>query len=153
MKTKYSAKIEELLDNTITKELFQVWFMEQPLIDQPDILREVQDTIKERLTEEEFATLHTESFSETIDEFEEAILEIKLNQELDKVNEIEKEEKLEEIVEAYETLRAAIIASVLEGNGDPERNKTLIRQMIAHEKKFNQYDPENWSDVLGMIED
>jgi aromatic ring hydroxylase len=151
MKTKYSAKIEELLTNNIDEELFKAWLLEQPLIDQPDILREIQDTIKERLTEEEFATLPTESLAKNIDSFEDAILEIKLNQELDKVKKREIKEKIEEIADAYETLRAAIIASVLEGNGDPEGNKTLIREMIVIEKKFNQYDPENWRDVLRML--
>ncbi|WP_432670733.1 hypothetical protein [Flavobacterium sp. SM2513] len=151
MKTKYSAKIRQLLEGKLDEEDFKTWLQEQPLLDQAEIFREIKATVEAEVPSELLEESEISTLDESIDAFEEQILEVKLNQELDALKDKEIEKKKEELADAYETLRASIIASINEGNGDAEGNKTLIRQMIANEKKFNIYYPEKWKDVLGML--
>ena len=45
METKYSAKIRELLEGKLDDETFKTWLMEQPMLDQAEIFREIKNTI------------------------------------------------------------------------------------------------------------
>ena len=70
METKYSAKIRELLEGKLDDETFKTWLMEQPMLDQAEIFREIKNTIDSEINLEENPIPEFETLDFFIDDFE-----------------------------------------------------------------------------------
>lgn len=151
METKYSTTIRALLEGKMDEEAFKTWLMSQPLLDQAAIFREIKATVEAKvpsalLKETEIATLE-----ESINAYEDKILDIKLERQLE-IAEIEYIAKLNADPEAnYEAILERIHYCILNNKPGIEFMKDIARKIIANEKKYNRYDPENWKDIIDLI--
>ena len=115
---------------------FTQWINEQPLIEQPDILREFKQLVEE-LIEEDIATMPEEDVEQIgvlADNYEEDILDAQVALLMHEV--------------ATEDRRKWIISNIkerIETNApNAEAMKQLARLLIEKEKKENIFNPADW---------
>ena len=132
---KYKKKLIELMlaEDEIA---FTQWINEQPLIEQPDILREFKQLVEE-LIEEDIATMPEEDVEQIgvlADNYEEDILDAQVALLMHEV--------------ATEDRRKWIISNIkerIETNApNAEAMKQLARLLIEKEKKENIFNPADW---------
>ena len=151
METKYSAKINEGLEGKMDEATFKAWLVEQPILELSGIFREIKETIKERRTKEDYATLDRASVAESIIRFEDTILDIKIKKELNTTQKEPFEARIEEEKDYFSSNRQFIIEGVLADDDDIVYQKQLANKLIDLEKLLNRYDPENWKAILEML--
>lgn len=148
METKYSAKIRELLEGKLDDETFKTWLMEQPMLDQAEIFREIKNTIDSEINLEENPIPEFETLDFFIDEFEDKVLDLKLAEQLERA-EIENLSKLNADIETtYETMREQVNFHIINNDPSADFMKTVALKMIAAEKESNRYEAENWPALL-----
>ena len=120
---------------------FTQWIHEQPLIEQPDILREFKQLVEE-LIEEDIATMPEEDVEQIgvlADNYEEDILDAQVALLMHEV--------------ATEDRRKWIISNIkerIETNApNAEAMKQLARLLIEKEKKENIFNPADWDWLEG----
>ena len=120
---------------------FTQWINEQPLIEQPDILREFKQLVEE-LIEEDIATMPEEDVEQIgvlADNYEEDILDAQVALLMHEV--------------ATEDRRKWIISNIkepIETNApNAEAMKQLARLLIEKEKKENIFNPADWDWLEG----
>jgi quinol monooxygenase YgiN len=127
------------------------WIESQPLLDQPDILRELKQ-IAEEMAEENGDTVYDvitdpEAFDAFIDNYEDKILEEKLA-EANYIIALEEQEKaLQKMDEAIEGIRTYVIECIVAEAPNAAAMRGLAAKMIALEKESGTYDPENWKGI------
>ena len=136
----YKKKLIELIlaEDEIA---FTKWINEQPLIEQPDILREFKQLVEE-LIEEDIATMPEEDVEQIgvlADNYEEDILDAQVALLMHEV--------------ATEDRRKWIISNIkerIETNApNAEAMKQLARLLIEKEKKENIFNPADWDWLEG----
>ena len=136
----YKKKLIELMlaEDEIA---FTQWIHEQPLIEQPDILREFKQLV-EQLIEEDIATMPEEDVEQIgvlADNYEEDILDAQVALLMHEV--------------ATEDRRKWIISNIkerIETNApNAEAMKQLARLLIEKEKKENIFNPADWDWLEG----
>jgi hypothetical protein len=148
--SKYTEELLHFLQNEENYPEMIDWIEEQPELDQPDILREMQAIFKERhLKTGEQDWLDKANFiANGIDDFEEEILDNKLDKALFMMQfdniEINPEQAPLFLIEA----RKVIIKVILSNPEDIKEMWKLAKKIIKLEKKSGSYDPANWIEIL-----
>jgi hypothetical protein len=96
MKSKYTDALRALFyeDNYI--ERFEEWLMEQPMLDQPDILREFVSIANSLLEKSGAAVPEIPEFKNLLEDVEAKILSLHLIEQLEEVEKLEKEATIQE---------------------------------------------------------
>lgn len=148
MKTKYTEKIVYYLEGDSPDEEMMEWVEKQPLIDQPDILREFKKLCQKRFDEVGIFNFDFEDINSQIEVYEEAILTEKLaeanlimaQQDLDKQMQI--------VDETVAGVRKYVIDCIINNEENAEAMKELAKKIIAGEKENDVYDENNWKEIL-----
>ena len=146
MKTKYTEKIIYYLEGDAPDEEMMEWVAQQPLIDQPDILREFKSLVQERFPEVnsiDFAELDAQ-----IAVYEEAILTEKLAEANLVMAQEDLDKKMLEIDEVTAGVRRYIIDCIINKEDNAEAMKELAAKVIASEKETGVYNENNWKEIL-----
>jgi hypothetical protein len=148
--SKYTEELLCFLENEENYPEMIDWIEDQPEIDQPDILREIQAIFKDRhLKTGEQDWLDKATFiANSIGDFEEEILDLKLDKALfmmqfDNV-EFNPEQAPLFLIEA----RKVIIKVILSNPEDIKEMWKLAKKIIKLEKEAGIYDPANWIEIL-----
>ena len=154
---KYRDQILEFIhDETDNETAFFDWIESMPLLEQPDILREFKEIVKEMADNQaddvDLAIPDFEAFTEFIDNYEDKILDEKLAE----ANLVMAQEQLDkrvlEIIEITAGVRRYVIDCIVNKEDNAEAMKELAQKLIDGEKENDVYDPENWSDVAHLLE-
>jgi len=135
MNKEYRTKLIELI-LAEDADAFTKWITEQPLITQPDILREYQELVQE-LIAEDIATMPEEDVEQIgvlADNYEEDILDAQVAL---LMHEVETEERIKFIVNS---LRESIETNA----PNAEEMKILARALIEIEKRKGIFNPTVW---------
>lgn len=148
--TSYREQLLYYLDKDEEQEAMLDWIEDQPELDQPDILREMEVIFKDRyLKTGEKDWLEKANFiANGIPDFEDEILDKKLDiallmMQFDKV-ELETEKVILFLIEA----RKGIIKTILSNPENIKEVKKLAQLAIKLEKDTGIYDPANWIEIL-----
>lgn len=144
--TKYTEELLHFLEDEENYPEMIDWIEEQPELDQPDILREMQTIFKDRyLKTGEKDWLDKANFiANGIDDFEDEILDQKLDKALFMMQfdniELDAEKVILFLVEA----RIGIIKKILSNPDNIKEVKKVAQFAIKLEKDAGIYDPNNW---------
>lgn len=148
----YREKLMELIMDD-DEDKMMAWIESQPLIEQPDIFREL------KLIAEEAAALAGdnvleeiegfENFDNQINNYEEAILteklaEVNLNMALD-----EQEKVMTEMFERVAMMKEYVIECIVNDEPNANEMRQLVEHIIVFEKGAEIYDPETWK-IIGL---
>lgn len=148
MKTKYTEKIIYYLEADVADEAFMQWVEEQPLLDQPDIMREFKQIVTKRLNERGIFDYDFEDMDEDIANYEDKILDEKLA-EANLVMAMQDQEKHMKIIdETVAQVREYIINCIINKEENAEAMKELAAKVIASEKETGVYEEKNWLAIL-----
>lgn len=148
---KYREKLLELIFDDNDNAMIE-WIEAQPILEQPDIFRELK-AISEEAAEENGDDINEmvegfDKFDERIDLYEDAVLDEKLaeanlvmaQQELDKT--------MQEMDEAVAGVREYVMDCILNNEANAEAMKELAEKMMQSEKDNDIFDPKNWSRII-----
>ena len=142
---KYSQQLLDFILNSEDETAIMDWIESQPLLDQPDILRELK-----KLAEEHGVGLRivdAEDFAQRIDAYEEGILDVKLA-EAKYVMSVEAMEKASrEMFKKVAGIREYVIKCIVTNAPNANEMRDLMKHVIQFEKDCDVYDPENWKRV------
>lgn len=126
------------------------WILQQPLLDQPEILRDLKQLVEELAKdgdEEETAKL-LERLEVGIDEYEEKILDEKLA-EAQYLMALEQQEKaMKQIDEATAGVRAYVIECIVTDAPNAKEMRELAEKLMELEKDVGTFDAINWKEIL-----
>lgn len=145
---KYREQLLDLILNEDDDALIE-WIQTQPLLDQPEIFRELK-VLSEEIMEELGDGMPQEEngFEEDIAQYEDKILDEKLA-EANLVMALDDQEKAaKEMFEAVEGVREYIIECVATNAPNAEAMRELAKKVIQFEVDAGTYDPKNWSAIL-----
>ena len=126
------------------------WIEELPELDQPDVFRLLTTLLQERgrnTGEQEWIELSNQ-VAEKIDEFEEEILDYKLDKELFLMQFENTEFDLNKIELFLIKTREDIIEKMASNPDNYNELRKLAKLAINTEKSFGLYDPANWIAIL-----
>ena len=148
--SKYTEELLQFLEDEENYPEMIDWIEEQPELDQPDILREMEAIFKDRYlkTGEKDWIDKANFIANGIPDFEEEILDKKLDiallmMQFDKV-ELETDKVILFLIEA----RKGIIKTILSNPENIKEVKKLAKLAIKLEKETGIYDPANWIEIL-----
>ncbi len=148
--SKYTEELLHFLENEENYPEMIDWIEDQPELDQPDILREMEAIFKDRYlkTGEKDWIDKANFIANGIPDFEEEILDKKLDiallmMQFDKV-ELETDKVILFLIEA----RKGIIKTILSNPENIKEVKKLAKLAIKLEKETGIYDPANWIEIL-----
>ena len=148
MKTKYTDKIMFYLEGDAPDEEMMEWVEQQPLIDQPDILREFKKIWEERFAKLGILDFDFEDIDEQIAIYEEAILTEKLAEANLVMAEQDLDKTMVELNETVAGVRKYVIDCIINNEENAEAMKELAQKMIIGEKENDVYDENNWKEIL-----
>lgn len=141
---------EQLLDLIIdeNEDAMMEWIQKQPLMEQPDIFRELKEIAAEIAAENgddiNEVVEGFENFNSEIDNYEDKILDEKLA-EANYVMALDSQEKAsKEMFEAVEGMREYVIECITTQAPNAEAMRELSKQIIQFEMETGVYNPENW---------
>lgn len=140
-------KINELIahndENAITD-----WISKQPLLDQPDIIRELkqmgQEAARKLGRDAQINPREFKEFDALIEKYEESIL----NEKLSEANYMMSLENLEKHNKIMDGFRQQVVEFIITNAPNTEPMKELAKQLIDIEKENGTYDPNNWQEIL-----
>ena len=128
------------------------WILSQPLMEQPDIFRELKE-LAEEIALENGDNINQvvpgfENFDTLIEDDQERILDIKLA-EANYSMALEEQEKIfEESDKMFDGTRAYIIECITTNAPNAAEMRELSKKIIKLEVDAGTYNPENWSAIL-----
>jgi hypothetical protein len=145
----YREKLIALIKSDNSEDVMN-WVQQQPLIEQPDIIREFKIIMAELMEKagltKELQEL--EEFDKHTDAYEEAIL----NEQLEslKVDILQKEtdKSKDEMFKTAEKLREYAIECIVTKADNAPQMWELAEHIIHFEKEAGTYDPNNWKAIL-----
>ena len=150
---KYREKLLELMLEGTDEEMM-AWLEAQPLLEQPDILREVKQ-IAEEAAEENGDDLNEvlegfENFEGIIDNFEDKILDEKLA-EAQYIMALEEQEKAtKKMFEEVQGMKEYAIECILTNADNAAEMKELAKLVIKFEVDAGIYNEEDWKGIEGL---
>ena len=146
---KYREKLLELIYSD-DDDALGLWIESQPLLDQPEIVRELKELITEIELEVGVEQNHDlkndlDSFA---DRYEEAILNEKLAEQMYLMALEEQEKASQKIDEAFVGVREYVIECITTNAPNAQEMRKLAEDIINLEKDAGTYDPDNWSAIL-----
>ena len=148
--SKYTVQLLQFLESEENYPAMLEWIEDLPELDQPGVFREMQAFYKERyLKTGEQDWLDKANFiANGIDDFEEEILDNKLDKALFMMQFDNVEFEAEKVELFLIQSREAVIKIIL---SNPENRKEMMKiaqQIIKLEKESGIYDPANWIEIL-----
>ena len=146
---KFKEKIKSYLGENEQDADLMSWINAQPELDRPDILRALNALllenfdIKPDLDREEVLAI----VDEKIQEFEESILDKKLNESLF-IMEMEERITDEETFGYYLDFTRQEVITRIVSNHDNQENWDLAHKIIQMEKDLGIYNPDNWKAII-----
>lgn len=153
---KYREKLLELMLEGTDEEMV-AWLEAQPLLEQPDILREVKQ-IAEEAAEENGDDLNEvlegfENFDGIIDNYEDKILDEKLA-EAQYIMALEEQEKLsKKMFEQVQGMKEYAIECILTNADNATEIRELAKLVIKFEVDAGIYNEEDWKGIDGLSPD
>lgn len=148
---KYREKLLELIFDDNENAMLQ-WLQAQPLLEQPDILRELKALSEEAAAENgddiEEIVEGFDKFDEGINLYEDAILDEKLAKANLVMEQQEQDKTMQELEEAVTGVREYVMDSIVNNEDNAEAMKELAQKMMQSEKDNDIFDPKNWSKIL-----
>lgn len=146
---KYTGQLLYLLSQD-DDEAITNWIKEQPLIEQPDILRELKELVREIAKEaniylddeEDF-----ESFSNHIDQYEDKILDEKLAEAMLVKAMQDRDKSAQEMFEAVEEIGDYVIECIVTNAPNAEAMRELAKRVIKYEKDAGIFNPLKWEAI------
>ncbi|WNM17979.1 hypothetical protein [Flavobacterium capsici] len=130
------------------EEALSAWIEEQPLLEQPDIFRELQELAAEIGGENEELEMLSEEFSGLVDQYEDIILDEKLA-EANYIMAMEAQEKAaQEVEETKKGIRSYIIECIVTNQRNAQEMKQLAQQVMDLEKSTGEFNEDNWAPIL-----
>lgn len=150
--TIYREQILYYLNRNEDYKAMLEWAEEQPDLDQPDIFRELTAILKERheKTGEMDWLEKANLIEEGIDQFEEDILDEKLDKALFMMQFDNVEFETDKVILFLIEARKGIIATILSNPKNIKEVMKLALLSIKLEKESGIYDPANWSAVFPL---
>ncbi len=148
MKTKYTEKIIYYLEGDSPDEEMMEWVEQQPLIDQPDILREFKKLCQERFAKVGIFDFDFEDIDTFIENYEEAILTEKLAEANLVMAQQDLDKQMLLVDETVAGVRKYVIDCIINNEENAEAMKELAQKLIAGEKENDVYNDENWKQIL-----
>ncbi|NGY38973.1 hypothetical protein FQU23_015855 [Flavobacterium sp. XN-5] len=147
---KYREQLLCFLENEEEPDIIWDWVVKQPVLDQPDIFRELKAIFKEKNTQKDFNYSYeiNDNFDCFIEEFEDSILDDKLAENLFITEILRVLSDTTKLKEFLTFIREALINSILTYDDNNERIWILVHQTIKAEKESGVYDPDNWSAIM-----
>ncbi|SHH03958.1 hypothetical protein SAMN05443549_11234 [Flavobacterium fluvii] len=147
---KYREQLLYFLENEENYQEMLDWIEELPELDQPDVLRLLATLLKERgenTGEKDWIEISNQ-IAENIDQYEEEILDKKLDKELFIMQFEGVEFELEKIELFLIETREEIIKKMGSNPETYKEMRKLAKLAINTEKSFGIYDPSNWIEIL-----
>ena len=148
MKTKYTENIIYYLEGNAPDEEMMEWVEQQPLIDQPDILREFKKLCQERFAKVGIFDFDFDDIDEHIANYEEAILTEKLAEANLVMAQQDLDKQMIIVDETVAAVRKYVIDCILNNEENAEAMKELAQKLMAGEKENDVYDEKNWIQIL-----
>jgi len=147
---KYREKLLALILDENDDEMIE-WILKQPLIEQPDIFRELKEIVEEIADENgdkvDKVVEGFENFNSEIENYEEKILDEKLA-EANYIMALDSQEKASiEIFELVKGMREYVIECITTKAPNAEEMRDLSKQIIKFEVDAGIYKAENWSAI------
>ena len=142
--------IELIFDDN--EDAFTNWIVEQPLILQPDILREFRDITTELIKEagaEEIPEL--EAMDKQTDIYEQSILDEQVAAVNYELALIARDKTSEKITETMQGVRDYLMDCIVTKADNAIPMLELAGKIIKSEKENGFYEPENWKNILHLI--
>jgi uncharacterized coiled-coil DUF342 family protein len=144
---KYEKQLLNFIRNQDNDGMMK-WIGKQPLLDQPEILREL-NVLAHMIAEANGKDLkqlvpEIDVFDEKINIYEDKILDEKLAGERHEMALDQQEKAMKEMNKAIDGVRAYVIECVVTDAPNAKSMRELAGKIIALEKKNGFYDPENW---------
>jgi uncharacterized coiled-coil DUF342 family protein len=147
---KYREKLLDLILNATDEEMIG-WIQSQPLLEQPDIFRELNELAHEAAEENgddiNEAIPEIADFDEKINEYEDSILSEKLAEEQYHMALENQQKAVNDVNEAIDGVRKYVIECIVTNAPNAKEMKELAGKIIELEKKNGVYDPENWKAI------
>ncbi len=149
---KYREKLLDLIFNGGNDDAVMDWIQAQPLLEQPDILRELKELAEENAVAngEDLNELveGLDTFDAKVDAYEDKILDEKLA-EANLVMALEAQEKnMQKMDETVVGIREYVIECIVTNAPNAAQMRELIPHIIKYEKGAGIYDLENWKGIL-----
>ena len=144
---KYREQLIALLFDSDTDALMN-WIQEQPLLDQPEIFRELKLVITELdESKEETNTALIAAYDAAVDRYEDKILDDKLAEVIDPEllghhDEINLESNEDTAIRKY------IINCILTNAPNAAEMRELAEKMMEFEKQMGLFNPDDWKEIL-----
>lgn len=147
----YREKLMEFIMDKDDRKMMK-WIESQPLIEQPDIFRELKELAEEIAAEngQDLSEIVEgfENYDAQINKYEEAILdeklsEVQLNMALD-----ERDKAMAEMFERVAMMKEYVIECIVNDEPNANEMRQLADHIIIFEKGAEIYDPETWK-IIG----
>ena len=148
--SKYTVQLLQFLESEENYPAMLEWIEDLPELDQPGVFREMQAFYKERyLKTGEQDWLDKANFiANGIDDFEEEILDNKLDKALFMMQFDNVEFEAEKVELFLIQSREAVIKIILSNPVNRKEMMKIAQQIIKLEKESGIYDPANWIEIL-----
>ena len=148
--SKYTTELLHFLENEENYPEMIDWIEDQPELDQPDILREMETIFKDRYlkTGEKDWLDKANYIANGIADFEDEILDQKLDKALFMMQFDNLELEPEKVILFLNKIRIDIIKAILSNPENIREVKKLAKLAIKLEKETGIYDPANWIEIL-----
>lgn len=146
----YKEKILELIFNE-NDDALMAWIGSQPLIEQPDIFRELKQLVeeigRERGAPPGLNSKEMAEWDKKINEYEEKILTEKLAED-NYIMALEQQEKAsKQIDETVAGIRKYIVDCIVTNAPNAKEMRKLAKEMIKLDKESGVYNPEDWKGI------
>jgi len=146
----YREQLLSFLYKEEEQEAMLDWIEDLPELDQPDVLRLLTSLLQERgenTGEKEWIEMSNQ-LAEKIDDFEEEILDKKLDKELFMMQFDNVEFETDKVILFLIEARKGIIKTILSKPKNIKEVMKLALLSIKLEKEAGIYDPANWKEIL-----
>ena len=148
---KYREQLLELIFDDDENAMMN-WIESMPLLEQPDIFRELKAISEEAAAENgddiNEMVENFDKFDEKIDLYEDKILDEKLAEANLVMAQQELDKKMLEMDETVSGVREYIMDCIVNNEENAEAMKELAEKLMQSEKEHEIFDPNNWSRIL-----
>lgn len=148
---KYREKLLELIFDDNENAMME-WIEAQPILEQPDIFRELK-AIGEEAAAENGDDINEmvegfKKFDELIDHYEDTVLDEKLAEAQVVMAEQDLDKTFQEMDESIAGVREYIMNCIVNNEDNADAMRELAKKMMQSENDHDLYDPKNWSRIL-----
>ncbi len=124
------------------------WVGEQPLLDQPDILRELKELLLELSDNKEEAEALAAEFDKAVASYEDKILDGKLAEADLPIELAEEETPIEDIDATWTSVRDYVIGCIIGNAENADAMREMAQKMMKLEQQAGTFNEANWRGIL-----